>query len=210
MPDAYPAVVLSDVREASIVETWSADSAHSVGKSVRWRPGQSTAAIFASCGSEGDVCVRDTREAGKKGPAVEFADAHTQGANFVAWSPAEEHLLASAGAGTELLLHDIRKAGNGAQALHTYTGHAQPRGHRCRQMYCPAFAAGGAVLVCPGENSERLSMYSVATGATLSRGCVGYDATALVGGGATRNAPLVAAAPGGALELFFVERAGEA
>ena len=205
-------VVLSALREADVEHLWSLDDAHSVGKCVRWRPNQTQPAIFASCGAEGDVRVEDVRvrAGGSNGSgAAAFPGAHALGATFVAWSPAAgcEHLLATAGMGKRLLLFDVRKAGAGASPLQIFEGHAKPKngGERCKGMYSPAFAAGGAVLVCPGENSERLSLYRVSDGATLSRGVVGYDATALLGGGADRNAPIVAAAPGGALQAFFLE-----
>ena len=89
--------------------------------------------------------------------------------------------------------------------IDNFDSYTQNLYHALAQSGCEVSAAGGAVLVCPGENSERLSLYRVSDGATLSRGVVGYDATALLGGGADRNAPIVAAAPGGALQAFFLE-----
>ena len=70
----------------------------------------------------------------------------------------------------------------GPRPATTMEGHAAPSSSRPKMMYHPVFVPGGArgpAVATPGEGSKRLSLYSAADGKAVSRGDVGFDATAV-------------------------------
>ena len=53
---------------------------------------------------------------------------------------------------------------------------------RCSQIYQPVFVNGGSAVASGGQGSGLLSLYCTNTGATISRGSLGYDPSALCAG----------------------------
>jgi hypothetical protein len=78
-----------------------------------------------------------------------------------------------------VLVHDIRRQD---QVLHRLSGHVAPNINRTKAIYHPHFVDGGASVLVTGQGLRKLSLYDVGTGATVSRGALGYDATALASG----------------------------
>ena len=73
-------------------------------------------------------------------------------------------------------------ARGGSALAATLEGHAAPSSSRPKMMYHPVFVPGGALgpaVATPGEGSKRLSLYSAVDGKAVSRGDVGFDATAV-------------------------------
>lgn len=164
-----------------------------VVKCVRWRPdgsggGGGSAEVFASCGNDRAVRVVDVREGPASGSGLVIEDAHATAINCLRWSPGDAHLILTASNDPSLLLHDLRSP---AQSLHTFLGHVTKP--RAKGIYQPAFVAGGAAVAAAADPSDRLSLYSVADGRTVSRGEVDL-AVGATAAGAGPCAPLLVTA----------------
>jgi WD40 repeat protein len=75
-----------------------------------------------------------------------------------------------------VLVHDVRKPD---KALHHMSGHVAPNLKKTKAIYHPHFVDGGNSVLVTGQGLRKLSLYDVSSGATISRGTLGYDATAL-------------------------------
>lgn len=124
-------------------------------------------------------------------------DAHDTAINVVQWHPTHEHLLMSASHDSGIRLHDIRLP---QQPLFTFCGHLGATLGRSKSIYRPSFVGGGSYVASPGEGSQAVSLYEVATGETVSRGCLGYEATMTTAGKAGRD--LWVAAEGGVVRRY--------
>jgi hypothetical protein len=89
-----------------------------------------------------------------------------------------------------VLVHDVRRPD---QVLHRLTGHVAPNLKKTKAIYHPHFVDGGDSVLVTGQGLRKLSLYDVGTGATISRGALGYDATALA---SDASGDLLAAAGG--------------
>ncbi|KAL4423386.1 hypothetical protein ABPG77_004317 [Micractinium sp. CCAP 211/92] len=171
-----------------------------VVKCARWREaGDGQPSVFASCGTDRQLCVVDARQPPSTGASLAVPSGHGSATNCLRWHPASEHLLLSASHDPAILLHDLRSPG---QPLHRLLGHAT--GARVGQIYQPCFVAGGDAVATGCERSQLLSLYCTRTGTTISRGHAGLTpgATFCRGGGAGgRGDPLVLSA-GRAVYLF--------
>ena len=75
-----------------------------------------------------------------------------------------------------VLVHDIRRPD---QILHRLSGHVAPNLNKTKAIYHPHFVDKGCSVLVTGQGLRKLSLYDVSSGATISRGALGYDATAL-------------------------------
>ena len=75
-----------------------------------------------------------------------------------------------------VLVHDVRRPD---KVLHQMTGHVAPNLKKTKAIYHPHFVDGGNSVLATGRGLRKLSLYDVGSGATVSRGALGYDATAL-------------------------------
>jgi WD40 repeat protein len=108
-----------------------------------------------------------------------------------------EFLLVTSGMDRDVRVWDIRRMSSCSSSsslsspssshrtplLHALSGHVSPKVSSPKTMYHPVFvdAGGGrAAVATPGEGSARLSLYSVGDGRAVSRGEVGFDATAVL------------------------------
>ncbi|CAN0325160.1 unnamed protein product [Pylaiella littoralis] len=179
--------------------------------------------MVASCGDDSNVRVSDLRSRYNFGVSHSLEGAHDGApSHTVRWHPLNENLLLTAGLDSTVRLHDLRRPG--AAPLHVFRGHCPYSLARPRAIHRPEFlltagavAGGGAgssgggrvnIITC-GERSEKLSMYDAGTGATVSRGVLGDEASALaVGVSGWSNAPspgavsIAAALPGGSVVLL--------
>lgn len=89
-----------------------------------------------------------------------------------------------------VLVHDMRRPD---QVLHRLSGHVAPNLKKTKAIYHPHFVDGGSSVLVTGQGLRKLSLYDVSTGATISRGALGYDATALA---SDASCDLLAAAGG--------------
>ena len=103
--------------------------------------------------------------------------------------PESDHLLLTSGLDREVRVWDVRKMSSDGDAtaplLRTMSGHAALKVSRPKMIYHPVFHPADVrgrrppAVVTPGEGSGRLSLYGVADGRAISRGEVGFDATAV-------------------------------
>jgi hypothetical protein len=148
-----------------------ADEHSTVVKSVRLRDEHT----LASTGNDGRVCIFDLR-AGSLQLAVD--DVSPLALNSVRWSPSDEHVLAVAGFAPEVRLLDLRKPGACVE-LRAHHGPRVRAAGRCSQIYHPLFLEGGRKLLTTGDDVDLLTLYDTASGAVVSRGDVGFSASAL-------------------------------
>ena len=73
------------------------------------------------------------------------------------------------------------------------SGHVAPNLKKTKAIYHPHFVDGGTSVLVTGQGLKKLSLYDVSTGATISRGALGYDATAIA---SDTSGELLAAAGG--------------
>ena len=73
-------------------------------------------------------------------------------------------------------MYDLRSL---SQPVYTYQGHVDPSLSRLRTIYHPLFCNQGTQIVTPGNKSNLLSLYSVNTGTTVSRGDVGFESRSI-------------------------------
>eukprot|EP00903_Cladosiphon_okamuranus_P017877 g16450.t1 len=177
--------------------------------------------MVASCGDDSNVRVSDLRSPSSFGVSHRLDGVHDGPCHTVRWHPFDSNLLMSAGLDAAIKLHDLRRLD---APLHVFRGHCpyalvRPRAIHRPEFFFPAAGTSGGkgnadddrasvnVLSC-GERSEKLSMYDARTGATVSRGVLGAEASALAvcGGGwsgTSSGAGAVAAAlPGGSVVLL--------
>lgn len=187
--------------EFSVVRRYE-DLHDGVVKCVRWRPFSNIASdsgvessVFASCGNDRTVKISDIREGsllqqnsttGSEGIVLDGF--HSTTVNCLRWSPAAEYLLLSASHDPTLVLHDLRRPDT---ALYTFIGHSTLP--RIKNIYQPAFVAGGAAVATAGDPAHQLSLYSVLDGRTISKGEVDVTIGATFCG-SSPNAPLLCSA----------------
>eukprot|EP00752_Nemacystus_decipiens_P012495 g11067.t1 len=173
----------------------------------------------ASCGDDSNVRVSDLRSRPNFGVSHRLDGVHEGPCHTVRWHPFVDDMLMSAGLDSTIKLHDLRHLG---APLHVFRGHcpyalARPRSIHRPEFFFPAAVTGtgsggdrgGVNILSCGERSEKLSMYDAGTGATVSRGVLGAEASALAVGGSggwpktSSGAGTVAAAlPGGSVVLL--------
>lgn len=149
------------------------------------------------------VAVSDLRQADPGSLRIE--NAHGSAINVVQWHPTNEHLLMSASHDRGICLHDIRAP---QQPLFTFVGHLGPTRARSKSIYRPSFLGAGRYLASPGEGSQAISLYDVASGKTVSRGDLGFDATMTMASKMGRN--LWVAAQGGVVQKYRASLSGAA
>lgn len=130
-------------------------------KTARWRD----AATFACAGEGNAVAMVDVRGGGGGGGCgatlkLEMKGLHDHGLQDLRWSPACEHLLLSSGSDTTMGLHDVRYPGAAVIRLH---GHAK-KVTEGLNVFTPCFSHGGRAVSCLGQDSNRLTLYSAASG----------------------------------------------
>lgn len=111
-------------------------------------------------------------------PSSRIETAFPSEVSCVVFSPTDPHLLLTTSKDPVLKVWDLR---NPAKPVHAFQGHtrqAKPN------MYRAVFCGGGRYIASPGAGSEKLSLYRLADGKTVSRGDLGFDpSTVLVPGG---------------------------
>eukprot|EP01116_Phalansterium_solitarium_P004342 TRINITY_DN15331_c0_g1_i1.p1 TRINITY_DN15331_c0_g1~~TRINITY_DN15331_c0_g1_i1.p1 ORF type:complete len:217 (+),score=51.66 TRINITY_DN15331_c0_g1_i1:358-1008(+) len=168
-------VAHSRITESSIQFVRRYEDYHSsVVKCARFREGCSCD-VFASCGNDLLINVMDGRAA--EPSVVCVRGVHDHAINNVSWHPFNEHLLLSAGFDTKMQLCDLR---NTAAPLFTLRGHVAPTVAKCKNIYRPVFVANGSAIATGGEKTDNLYLFSTATGAMISRGDIGFEATNLL------------------------------
>jgi WD40 repeat protein len=166
-------VAVSRLIGAGAIETVLsfADEHASVVKSVRLRDEHT----LASTGNDGRVCVFDLRAGALQ---LTVNNVSQLALNSVRWSPADEHVLAVAGFAPEIRLLDLRKPGACVE-LRSHHGPRARAAGRCAQIYHPLFLEGGRKLLTTGDDVNLLTLYDTTSGAVVSRGDVGFSASAL-------------------------------
>ena len=130
-------------------------------KTARWRDAHS----FACAGQSHDIAIIDTRAAESSGASLRIDNAHASGmVSDVRWSPCDEHLLLTSGKDMEMLLHDVRAPGRDVVRLR---GHARSMAKKGNPIFTPTFSHGGRAVTALGHGSNRLSLFSVASGAMV-------------------------------------------
>ncbi|KMZ67513.1 hypothetical protein ZOSMA_265G00220 [Zostera marina] len=127
---------------------------------------------LADCGADGNIPLESCSQTVKS--------RHSPGAvNTVEWCCSNEFLLLSSGKDTRLVLYDVRKNSSDSVVHMMEGGHVSDfRSGRggTNQIYKPAFVDNGMGVATTGHGSNKISLYSVATGKLLSEGWIGYDA----------------------------------
>jgi len=99
---------------------------------------------------------------------------------------------------TKIQLCDLRFP---EKPLHTFAAHCGQGLRRLKSIYHPLFIANGKAIVACAEKCESLVMYSTVNGATLSRGFIGFDPTAMQGF-PSANTQTMAVARAGVVYLY--------
>lgn len=166
-------VVLGALSETGFVQDSAFEDHVGVIKCVRLCS-ESEPSLLASTGNDRSVVVRDLRA---QKIAVQMEECHPQAINFVEWHPRDSNIVATTSFDTKLLLHDLRKT---SEPLFSFQGHVEKTSGRfASAIYRAVFVAGGSMLATTGSKSQSISLYNTATGATASRGHIGFNATAL-------------------------------
>ena len=174
-------VVLSRLGQSALSIERTFDELHgAVVKCVRWRDG----VTLASGGNERQIRVSDLRSS-SEALSVPSGDV----VNTLEWSPSDANVVACSGFARSIKIFDIRQT---HQPLHLLDAHVSPELRQCKSIYQFRFFGSGKYIVTAGEKSRSLTVYNARSGATLSRGSVGCDPTAIAVDGA--NTQLVAAA----------------
>ncbi|GAQ92367.1 hypothetical protein KFL_009950020 [Klebsormidium nitens] len=185
-------VGITVVTEAGLEPVTVLSGHHSAAvRAIHFRDSHHLADGSADC----SVAVSDLRLADPGSLCIE--NAHNSAINVVQWHPTNEHLLMSASHDRGICLHDIRAT---QQPLFTFVGHLGPTLARSKSIYRPSFLGAGRYLASPGEGSQAISLYDVASGKTVSRGCLGFDATMTMAGKMGRD--LWVAAQGGLVRKY--------
>eukprot|EP00958_Prasinococcus_capsulatus_P011418 scaffold1135_cov343-Prasinococcus_capsulatus_cf.AAC.6 len=169
-------VVVSSICEDRVEKLWDFEHHDSVVKCARWQSNRVD--VFASCGNDGQVYVVDTRCRGTDRGLAHVLPGHGHACNFVEWNPTDDNVLLSCSFEPFLLLHDLRKPEQPLQRLSGHVTNGYP-GYRCKRIYKPVFVNAGQVIATSGENSNKLTFYSVATGQRISQGDFGFDPTSI-------------------------------
>ncbi len=136
-----------------------------VVKSVDWKK-DGCINLYASGGQDRRVCVKDIRARGDTAD-VEIEDCHDGGVHSVQWNPyGNSNLLMTAGMDPIIKVFDIR---NAESPLYEFCGHSDSSVRKFKTIIPPTFLSNNAIIAA-GEGSNRLSIYSLSTGKTISRG----------------------------------------
>lgn len=138
-----------------------------------------------------NICKRDEHDANRQDTSSSSSSSHRRSvidshcdhvgkeeddAARLASPCSSEHLLMTAGSDPVIKLFDLRSP---AAPLHEYRGHhCDPYCKKVKAILPPKFL-GTNVIVAQGEGSTLLSLYCVRTGATISRGEMPEQVTAL-------------------------------
>ena len=158
-----------------------------VVKSVSWRhhlsaendqmlPGGCPPVVFASGSQDASVCIKDTRSPPQL-PEVSLQGVHMGGVHTVQWCPFNggEHLLLTAGFDGSVQVFDIRAASNGesqkCSPVHVFRDRDSGKKKQRGSITTPSFLNSEAVVI-PWEMSGSVSIHSILTGKTLSRGTI--------------------------------------
>ncbi|EQC42112.1 hypothetical protein SDRG_00953 [Saprolegnia diclina VS20] len=158
-------VVLSRLTPAGIVQTEATYQDHAgVVKCVRLARHDRN--VFASCGNDRAVYIRDTRS--PAAAPLALAELHTQAVNCVRWHPQRETQLLTSGFDGQLFLVDTRQPKAPVQTFAVPT---------TTRLFNPEFVAGGYIAVCL---EKTLTLYCTQSGAVFSRGSMEYDGDSIL------------------------------
>ena len=129
--------------------------------------------VFADCGNDLSISVVDLRS--NAYPSMTIDTGHERAVNRVCWHPHDENIILSTSFGPSVLLHDLRRP---EAPLFAMSGHSR-NGSCHKGIYNACFMQEGRTVVCAGEGTSRISVYSTLTGQPISRGHVGFDASNL-------------------------------
>ncbi|OQR95168.1 hypothetical protein ACHHYP_00235 [Achlya hypogyna] len=153
-------VVHSRIMPDGAIQRLSAFEDHaSVVKCVRFAAGDAN--IFASCGNDRAVIVRDIRVPAKT--SVEFEDVHAQAVNCVRWHPAVATQLVSAGFDGQLHLLDTRQPASPVLTITTTP---------TTKLFNPEFVQDEFIVLCLNKT---LTVYSAKTGEVITQGEMAYQ-----------------------------------
>lgn len=137
-----------------------------VVKSVSWKSGDFSPNIFLSGGQDNKIFMKDIRTSG------EAENCNTEcfqaGVHTVAWNntSGNSDIFLVAGLGPIVKVYDSRKF---STSLYELRGHCNPNLRRYNTISTPKFISSDVVL-CIGEGSDDISLYSLKTGETMVRG----------------------------------------
>ncbi|KAH3764318.1 Peroxisome biogenesis protein 7 [Pelomyxa schiedti] len=123
----------------------------------------SMSGMILSGGNDAKICLFDPRNSTVCGTFLRKAIV-----NYVEWEPASEYRFLSVALDKIILLHDSRRLD---KPVFEYTGHTHSIPNTIRSA---RFVHRGRAIVTGGDTHE-LSLYCTDTGATVSRGLVGYE-----------------------------------
>ncbi|KDO27096.1 hypothetical protein SPRG_07807 [Saprolegnia parasitica CBS 223.65] len=122
--------------------------------------------VFASCGNDRAVYIRDIRS--PTAAPVALAELHTQSVNCVRWHPEQATQLLTAGFDGQLFLMDTRQPKAPVQTFLTSP---------TTRLFNPEFVTGGYIAVCL---EKALTLYCTQSGAVFSRGSMAYDGDSIL------------------------------
>ena len=167
-------IMVSSFASSDYNVTWQRNDAHAgVAKSVRWRD----ANVMGSAGNDGSVRLWDVRMPESNDACADFAGMPDGGVvNFAEFGG--EHYCACSGFSREVAIWDTRRLD---QHVCTLVGHCGGTGvgQRIKSLYRAVYTPDAKHVVVCGPGSASLSLYDGMTGACLSRGELGSDATAI-------------------------------
>lgn len=155
-----------------------------VVKSVAWqRPSSSdgsesmsSPAVFASCGVDNTVVVKDIRSGQHRGDIILSGVYDKGGLHTVQWSPEREqadYMILAAGFSDTLKIFDLRKP-DVDSPLFEFRGHCSNSSKKNQQakqiLQTPTFVKGKNCVATAGHGNMNVSIYSTITGSCISRG----------------------------------------